>query len=311
MRRSQGVHEQLIEAWIPITLTAAFLQNARSSLQKHLKGSLSTSAAAYVRFLYAFPFVLLYLAILRYGAELEFPEVNGRFLFFAGLGSTAQIVATALLIHLFSFRNFVVATAYSKTETIQAAAAGMLILSDPITSWALLAIVVSLVGVMLLAIAKRELGVREFFSSLFRKTAGIGLASGAGFGLAAVSYRAASLSLDGSFVASAAYTLAVSLLLQTVTMGLYLRLAEPGQLTLVFRSWRISGAVGLAGMSASACWFTAMTIRNAAHVKALGQVELIFAFVVTAVFFRERITSREVLGVLLVVTGILVLLLRG
>ena len=301
----------MFETWVPITIAAAFFQNVRSSLQKHLKGSLSTSAAAYVRFIYALPFVLIYLAILRYGAGYDFPEFNRRFLCFAILGSAAQIAATALLIHLFSFRNFVVATAYSKTETIQAAAAGMLILSDTMTPWALLAIVVSLAGVMLLALAKRELGVRELFSSLFRKTAGIGLASGAGFGLAAVSYRAASLSLGGGFVASAACTLAFALLLQTVAMGLYLRVREPGQLTLVFRSWRISGAVGLAGMSASACWFTAMTIQNAAHVKALGQVELLFAFVVTAVFFRERVTGREVLGVLLVVTGILVLLLRG
>ena len=301
----------MFETWVPITIAAAFFQNVRSSLQKHLKGSLSTPAAAYVRFAYALPFVFLYLAILRFGAGYDFPEFNRRFLFFVVLGSTAQIAGTALLIHLFSFRNFVVATAYSKTETIQAAVAGMLILSDSMTAWALLAIVVSLAGVMLLAIARRELGVRELLASLFRKTAGIGLASGAGFGLAAVSYRAASLSLGGNYVASAACTLAAALLLQTVAMGLYLRLREPGQLTLVFRSWRISGAVGLAGMSASACWFTAMTIQNAAHVKALGQVELLFAFLVSTAFFRERVTGRELLGVVLVVTGILILLLRG
>ncbi len=301
----------MFETWVPITIAAAFFQNARSSLQKHLKGSLSTSAAAYVRFFYALPFVLLYLAILRFGAEYDFPEFNRRFLFFVVLGSTAQIAGTALLIHLFSFRNFVVATAYSKTETIQAAIAGMLILSDSITAWALLAIVVSLAGVMLLAIARRQLAARELLASLFGRTAGIGLASGAGFGLAAVSYRAGSLSLGGDYVASAACTLAAALLFQTVTMGLYLRLREPGQLTLVFRSWRISGAVGLAGMSASACWFTAMTIQNAAHVKALGQVELLFAFMVSTAFFRERVTGRELLGVLLVVTGILILLLRG
>ena len=255
----------MFETWVPITIAAAFLQNVRSSLQKHLKGSLSTSAAAYVRFFYALPFVLLYLAFLRFGAGYDFPEFNRRFLFFVVLGSTAQIAGTAFLIHLFSFRNFVVATAYSKTETIQAAVAGILILSDSMTAWALLAIVVSLAGVMLLAIAKRELGVRELAVSLLGKTAGIGLASGAGFGLAAVSYRAASLSLGGSYVASAACTLAAALLFQTAAMGLYLRLREPGQLTLVFRSWRISGTVGLAGMSASACWSVPRPIRTASR----------------------------------------------
>ncbi len=51
-----------MEAWIPITIAAAFLQNTRSALQKHLKGDLTNLGAAYVRFLYAWPFALIYVA---------------------------------------------------------------------------------------------------------------------------------------------------------------------------------------------------------------------------------------------------------
>jgi len=43
----------LIESWIPITFAAAFLQNLRSALQKHLKGQLSTAGATFSRFLFA------------------------------------------------------------------------------------------------------------------------------------------------------------------------------------------------------------------------------------------------------------------
>ena len=57
----------MIEAWIPITLFAAFCQNLRSALQKHLKGKLSNNAAAYARFLYALPLAALYL----YGVTLS------------------------------------------------------------------------------------------------------------------------------------------------------------------------------------------------------------------------------------------------
>ena len=113
------------------------------------------------------------------------------------------------MIHLFSFRNFVVGTAYSKTETIQAAVVGMFVLSDPITSWGLVAILVSLAGVMLLALADQDFRAIELVSFLLNKTAGIGIACGAAFGIAAVSYRAASLSLGTGFVLSAACTLAV------------------------------------------------------------------------------------------------------
>ena len=42
-----------MELWIPVTLFAAFMQNLRSALQKHIKGKLSTGGAAYVRFCYA------------------------------------------------------------------------------------------------------------------------------------------------------------------------------------------------------------------------------------------------------------------
>ena len=61
--------------------------------------------------------------------------------------------------------------------------------------------------------------------------------------------------------------------------------------------------------TASACWFTAMTIQNAAYVRALGQVELIFTFIVSAVFFRERATGLEIAGILLTVAGIICLLI--
>lgn len=300
----------MFELWVPITIAAAICQNVRSSLQKHLKGgSLSTAGATYVRFLFAIPFIALYVLVLTELFHFEFPALNRRFLLFASVGGFAQILGTALLIHLFSLGNFVVGTAYSKTETVQAALFGILVLSDPITLWALVAIVISLVGVMLLAVANQDLGLWQVIRSVFQKTAGIGLASGAFFGIAAVSYRAASLSLETDFVISAACTLAVVLVLQTVAMTLYLRVREPGQLTAVGQAWKVSSLVGLSGMAASACWFTAMTIQNAAHVRALGQVELFFAFVSSTVFFREKVKTTELIGVGLVVGGIIVLLL--
>ena len=61
---------------------------------------------------------------------------------------------------------------------------------------------------------------------------------------------------------------------------------------------------------ASAGWFTAMTIQNAAYVRALGQIELVFTFAAAVFFFHERPTRTEVIGILLVIGGILLLLLH-
>lgn len=298
-----------MELWIPITVAAAFSQNLRSALQKHLKGALSTAGATYVRFLYAAPLAVIYAAVLA-GLDFVVPNVNSTFVLAAAIGALTQILATALLIYLFSFRNFAVGTTYSKTETVQTAIFGLVILGDQLSAWAVFGIVVSLVGVMAISVAAGEVTWRNLGRSLLHRTALIGIASGTLFGLSAVSIRAASLSLGGDgFMMQAAFTLACVTVFQTLVMSLYMRLREPRQITKSFQAWRVGGLVGLFGMVGSSCWFSAMTLQNAAYVRALGQIELVFTFIASYVFFRERSNGTEVVGVFLVVAGIVVLLL--
>lgn len=299
-----------MELWIPITLAAAFLQNLRSALQKHLKASLSTSGATFSRFAYAAPLALLYAATLWTFGGYDLPRPNAAFFGYTALGGLGQILATALLVYLFSFRNFAVGTTFSKTETIQTAIFGFFVLGDHLTISALIAILISLVGVFAISSARASRGLGGLIGSLTDRTALIGIASGTCFGISAVSYRAASLSLGGEgFLMPAAFTLAAVTTFQTVVMAIYMRWYDPGQIMAVLRSWRVSSLVGLAGMLASAGWFTAMTIQNAAYVRALGQVELIFTFVFSYFVFGERSNRLEIIGIALVTLGILVLLL--
>ena len=39
-----------MEIWVLITIAAAFFQNVRSAMQKHLKGRMGTTGATFVRF---------------------------------------------------------------------------------------------------------------------------------------------------------------------------------------------------------------------------------------------------------------------
>lgn len=296
--------------WIALSLAAAFFQNVRSMLQKHLRARLSTSGATYSRFLFGVPFAVLYLAGLNVLAGEPVPRPGIAFALNVTVGSLAQILATVCLIHLFSFRNFAVGTTYSKTETIQTALFGLVALGDRASFGALMGIIVSFIGVIAISVAKVELNVKRLLLALTEKTALIGLASGAGFSVAAICYRAASLSLgEGSFFIRAALTLACATMLQTVVMGLYLALRERGEFTRVVLSFRVSIWVGLSGMLASVGWFTAFTIQNAAYVKAVGQVELIFALAATYAFFKERPNATEIGGIALVMAGILAVLL--
>ncbi len=300
----------MFELWIPITVAAAFFQNVRSALQKHLKSKLSTGGATYVRFFYAVPFALIYAIALHTFGDFPIPIPNLRFVVFSVIGGLAQILATALLVYLFSFRNFAIGTTYSKTETVQAAIFGLVLLGDTISIGAIFGILISLIGVMTISIARQTAGLRNLLTQSTLKPALIGIASGATFGISAVAYRAASLSLGGEgFIMQAAFTLACCTILQTLIMSMYLVRREPGQIKEVIRNWKVAGLVGLSGMLASACWFTAMTIQNAAYVRALGQIELLFTFLASYIFFQEKTNKMEFLGITAVLIGIFVLLL--
>jgi drug/metabolite transporter (DMT)-like permease len=301
-----------MELWIPITLVAAFLQNLRSAMQKHLKGVMGTTGATFVRFGFGVPFALAFVLALHLGAGYRLPQPNGTFFAWMALGGVTQIAGTFLLVYLFSFRNFAVGTAYSRTEPAQAALFGLVFLGERVTTGTLAAIAVSVLGVMLISVARVPLSWRALFLSMVTRTALFGLASGTLFGISAVAYRAASIALGGpNFMMQAAVTLAFVILFQTVLMGIWMLWRDRAEIGRIVRAWRPSLVVGAAGACASFGWFMAMTLEQAAVVKALAQVEMIFTFASSVFFFREAINLKETLGCVLIVMGILLLLILG
>ena len=301
----------MIEIWIPLTILAAFFQNLRSALQKHLRKELSVAGASYVRFAFAFPFAILYCWGLNKFGNHPLPSTNNLFFIYCFLGGATQITFTFLLIYLFSFQSFSVGTIYSKTEIVQVALLSIIILGDKIDGAAAFAIALTVIGVVILSASKSKITLGTIFFALFKRTTLVGLLCGAFLGASSVFYRAASLSLnDGEIMMRAAFSLAVSISMQTIIMGAYLKLREPIQLSAIIRNWRPGLAVGLAGALGSICWFTAFTVQNAAYVRALGQIELIFTFVASIVFFKEKTSLLEVTGIVLILTAILILLLN-
>ncbi|MCK5622246.1 MAG: EamA family transporter, partial [Alphaproteobacteria bacterium] len=201
-------------------------------------------------------------------------------------------------------------TTFSKTEVVQIAILGFLVLGDTLTWTSGAAIAVAAMGVVVLSAAQTNVSLATLFASLSEKSTLIGLASGAFLGASVVFFRGAALSLghDG-FVMAAAYTLAIAVVFQTVIMGAWLAWKEPATLKDVVVEWRWSLAVGIAGVLASIGWFTAFTLENASYVRAVGQIELIFTFAASIFFFREKTNRKEVLGILLVAAGIVMLIL--
>ena len=297
-----------MDLWIIATLAAAFFQTLRFMLHKVLSmGTLSTAGSTFARFAYAAPMaVLATLAYLALG-PVGFPTLGPQFWAYALTGGLAQILATVCVIALFRSRNFAVGITFKKTETIQTALLALVVLGEVVSPLGWVAILIGLTGVLVLAGNPAIEG--GFWQGLFSRAVGLGLMSGFFFAISGVTYRGATLQVGAEDpLLRAAITLSFVALSQCLAMALWLRWREPGQITAVWGARRAAVWLGLTSMLGSLGWFTAFTLQNAAYVQALGQIELIFSLLASTLFFREKITPRELLGIGLLTASILVLI---
>jgi drug/metabolite transporter (DMT)-like permease len=266
-------------------------------MQRELTPSLGALGATLVRFLFGFPFALLFLAAVLAWTHAALPTINRDFVLWILLGALTQIGATALMLMTMEQRSFVVTIAYLKTEPVLVALMGLVFLSDPLTAAMVLAILVAMAGVVLISVKPEALtgGLQPAL---------LGLSSAALFAASAIGYRGAILDLhQSSFVLGATFSLAVGLSLQTLLLLTWLLVFNRGILTRLARLWRPSLAAGFSGAAASQCWFLAFALASAASVRTLALVEILFAQGVTHFLFRQRTSWREASGIVLLLAG--------
>ncbi len=298
--------------WVLITVCAALFQTWRTALQQKLRGQLSLNGAAVVRYLYGVPVGLLILGSywIIFGGSLG-PPSWWFLLLCAGAGIT-QIWGTNLLIASFGPRGFAVGTAYSKTEAVQASIIAVVLLGEVLPALAWAGIGVSVFGVMYLSLAGRGMTPREIMLATVQPAALLGISAGFFFALTAICVRAAVIELPGGDVLlKALFTLVVTNTLQTIMQGSWLLWREPAQVMAVFRSWRTSAQVGALSAAGSACWFMGFALAPVALVRTVGQVEILFTLAFGRFFLKEALKPKDVLGALLVVSGVVLVLMGG
>jgi drug/metabolite transporter (DMT)-like permease len=291
--------------WIPVTLAAAAAQTGRNATQCRLTETIGTVGATQVRFLYGFPFALVALAVMSLGTGETVPRPTTTFLVYALIGAVTQILATALMLSAMRERAFSVVTAYTKTEPVQVALFGLVLLGDPLTPAMGVAIAVATSGVLLMSVKPGT-----SLTSSGAKPVLFGLASGAFFALAAIGFRGAILSLDeGSSFIRASTTLVWGLGMQTAILLLWLGLFDRRALMASFSAWRPSLGAGFLGALASQFWFIGFALTTAANVRTLALVEVLMAQAVSHRFLAQPTTRRELAGMLLILGGVTLLLL--
>jgi drug/metabolite transporter (DMT)-like permease len=290
-------------SWAVFTLIAAAAQTARNATQRSLTARLGTVGATHVRFLFGLPFALVFMAGIVVVLQRGLPTPNGVFCAWVAGGAIAQIAATALMLAAMGQRSFVVTTAYIKTEPIQVALFGFVLLGDVVTPLLALAIAIATAGVVIMALKPGAVGAGGL-----RATA-LGLAAGAGFGLSAIGFRGAILALHhADHVTAASFTLVAGLLLQCLLLTGWLVLTDRAVLVAIFRAWKPSLAAGFMGALASQFWFLAFALATAASVRTLALVEVLFAQGVSRYALGQRTTTREGIGIVLIVVGVVLLI---
>ena len=289
--------------WIPFTVTAALGQVARNAMQRSLTGPLGTWGATNIRFLFGFPFSVIFFAVVIAVTGDRVPWPSATFWPWLILGALSQIAGTGMMLLAMNDRSFVVTTAYLKTEAIQTAIFGFVFLGDHLTLLKVIAILIATAGVVIAALRP---GAAKGFADL--KPTLLGLVAAAAFALSAVGFRGAVIVVPGvSFVTAASCTLVFGLFVQTLVLTAYLLARAPDVLRKILGLWKPSMLAGFMGAFASQFWFLAFALTAAANVRTLALVEVLFAQGVAYYSFKQPLSARELSGIVLIVIGVALL----
>lgn len=288
--------------WIPFTIFAAFMQSLRNAFQKRLSLEVSSTGVTLARFIYASPLAAVYLIALYQFGEADAPVFSQGYVWLVMLASLAQIAATVLMVMLFKRRNYAIGVGLAKSEAVIAAVLGALFFSALLSPLAWLGVLIGGVAIWLMANPSS-------FKMISVSTLVTGLGSGLCFALTTLWVREASLLLGLPFLHSAAWVLLSVIVTQTLMLLVWVVWREPETLVALWQRPKLTGIISICSFFGSLGWFTAMSLETVAMVKTLGQVEIIFTLIISAFWFKESLSRRDLIGLVLIVMGALCVIL--
>ncbi len=304
--------------WIVLAVLGAALQAIRTAAQRDLNKHLSTLATTYVRSAFGLPLLAAYLGAVMWVTGEGLPYFGWRYLGYTLTGAMMQVIATALLIRMFTLRSFGVGTMLTKVDIVITAILGALLFSETLSAGGVAALVVVMAGVVLMSLERtgkagwaQEIQAAGGLGGWLRgivadKAIAVALGCAFTFSISFLTYREAALVIgEGTFLWRGAWTVLLAILMQTVVVGAWLAWREPGLAERIRPHMRLSAFIGATSAVGSICWFTAFALQNASYVRAVGQIEVVFTLLVSAIYYRERISTLEYAGIALTVAGVL------
>lgn len=287
------------------------MQAVRTAAQKQLNQTLSTMGTTYVRSLIGLPVLVVFLGGVLYFDGGGTPDFSARYLAYCFGGALSQVLATALLIRMFTLKSFAVGTMLTKSDILLTAVIGSVLFSEQLDLIGWVALLVVLAGVILMLAGK--LGSRalhaagETWGDVFTgKATRIALGCALLFTFSYLSIREAALVMPpGNFLWRGGWTVVVVTAMQVVFLGLWLLAREPAVFAQFWPNRRIISFIGFTSALGSIGWFTAFALENASYVRAVGQIEAVFTMAISWFYFRESHNFIEIAGIVVMVAGVL------
>lgn len=293
--------------WIFFTILGAFLQTFRNFQQKILNKNVDVLTTSWSRFILPFPLALI-------AVFVSYSYINNQFIFHCFILAFFQILGNACLIKTLKSRNFSIGIAFFKTEVLQTLIMGLIFFNEFISIAGFFAILVTAFGVFLMSNLDFKGGFKNFDFS--QKAVVYGLASGFFFSITAFHLKFAAqnlIALGQSKLIASITVLFWAIFLQNILFIIIKTYQKNliNHLSLLFlkENRRTFFFVGILSFLGSIFWFFAFTLGNVVYVKAVGQIEMAFALLLSQFYLKEKHSIREFAGIAFTAFGIIGLIL--
>ncbi len=275
---------------------AAFMQSWRNAFQKQLSATVDVYGVTLARFLFGFPFAVLYIFWLYQSHPIQLhASFTPMFWVYILIAGCSQILATILMVMLFKQKNYAVGVGLAKSEAILAALIGVMLLQEHLSLLGWAGVVIGGAAVFLLSKGYQQ-------QKLSLSTLIIGVGSGLSFAITSLLVREASLELSAlPFLHRAAWVLLCVIGFQCISLLLYLVIFSRKTPKAMWQRIGLTFKVSVCSFMASLGWFSAMSMQSVAIVKTLGQIEVLFSLLISAYFFKEKLARSDHWGLCLVV----------
>ena len=303
-----------LELWVVLAIGAALAQTVRNSVAQSVAFHIPAVLNSWARFTFCLPWTAL--ACLIVVLQLGVPRLPLAFFGYCLATALTQLLGNVALIAAFRAGGFGEAIVFHKLEVLLTAIAGALFFGETPSSLGTLGIVICAAGVLLVNLQRESENLRWTRALQLGRSGMLALLCatllvGASFALKAANtvITQANASIAPGDIAAPIQTLFHTTWIEVALLTLWIARREPASFTTVAVHWRRMALIGSTSFVASLGWFWAFSLTLVAYVKAVGQIEVLFAVALGIRVLQEKALVRQLPGIAFVMAGIVLVLL--